>query len=154
MDKKYVNLKNARTDEQKEVMKNIVDDGVCPFCKENLHKYHKNPILHEGKYWLFTKNQWPYKNLKHQYLAILKEHKEHLNDIPKKAGEELFSYFQTLSQKDDMKGGGIAIRFGTPNKFGSYGSTVAHIHAHLLEPDLENMKEEKFKFKFGQKNTD
>lgn len=148
---KYIDLKNARTDDQKEVMKQIIDDDVCPFCIENLSNYHKNPILHEGEYWLFTKNQWPYDGVKHQYLAIAKKHVEKLEELPPEAGAELFKYFSQLTKENEMKGGGVAMRFGPPNEHGSYGSTVAHLHAHLIEPDLENMEKDKFKFKFGQK---
>ena len=148
---KYVTLKNVRRDDQREVMKQIIDDDVCPFCSENLSKYHKNPILHDGDHWLFTMNQWPYDGVKHQYLAISKKHVEHLDDLPPEAGAELFQQFSKLSRENGMRGGGVAMRFGPPNEHGSYGSTVAHLHAHLIEPDLENMKEQKFKFKFGEK---
>ena len=42
------------------------------------------------------------------------------------------------------------MRFGS-SEFGNFGSTVLHIHAHLIEPDLEQLEEtEAWKFKFGQ----
>jgi hypothetical protein len=50
-----------------------------------------------------------------------------------------------------MPGGGVAIRFGSNPENGNYGSSVLHIHAHLIEPDLRALDErEAWKFKFGQ----
>jgi len=146
----FVNLVNARSEEQLQVMTEIERQGHCPFCRENLDRYHKNPILKEGKFWLLTENQWPYEKVKHQLLAIYKTHVEHIKDIDPEAGKELFEIFSEETKKRNIPGGGIAIRFGiSPN--GNYGSTVSHIHAHLFEPDLEALGEtEAWRFKFGQ----
>lgn len=147
----YINLANARNDHQKKVMEEIARNNHCPFCIENLKKYHKNPIIKEGEHWLITENQWPYEKVKHQLLAIHKSHIEHLNDLTPEAGAELVELFKEQSIKRKIIGGGIAIRFGTNPEKGDYGSTVAHLHAHLIEPDLEALTEtESWKFKFGQ----
>jgi hypothetical protein len=47
-DKAFVNLDHARKEHQIAVMKRIVEDGTCPFCKENLMQYHTKPILFEN----------------------------------------------------------------------------------------------------------
>ncbi len=147
---RFINLKTVRREDQRTVMEEIDRQGHCPFCIENLSNYHKNPILKEGKYWLLTENQWPYDKVKHQLLAVYKTHVEHLKDVEPEAGKELFEMFGEESRARNMEGGGVAIRFGTsPN--GNYGSSVAHIHAHLIEPDLGALGEsEAWKFKFGQ----
>ena len=151
--KKYINLGHVRREDQKEVMKTIEAAGHCPFCRENLDKYHKNPILKEGIFWLLTDNQWPYEKVKHQLLAIYKTHIEHIKDIDPEAGRELIELFAEETKKRNISGGGIAIRFGRSNH-GSYGSTVFHIHAHLIEPDLEALApDEAWRFKFGQPNN-
>ena len=75
----------VRREDQKEVMEEIKKQGHCPFCRENLDKYHKNPILKEGKFWLLTENQWPYEKIKHQLLAIYKTHIEHLKEMAPEA---------------------------------------------------------------------
>lgn len=148
---KYITLENSRLGEQEKVMEQIQKDEVCPFCIEHLSKYHKNPILKEGKFWLLTDNQWPYKKIKHQILAIYKSHVEHIKDIDPEAGRELFEMFAEETKKRNIVGGGIAIRFGSNPEHGDYGSTVRHIHAHLIEPDLEALGEtEAWRFKFGQ----
>ncbi|MEK7646245.1 MAG: hypothetical protein AAB381_00930 [Patescibacteria group bacterium] len=148
---RYINLANVREEEQLKVMAEINIQGHCPFCTENIQKYHKKPIIKEGKYWFLTENQWPYTNTKHQLLAIHKKHIEHITEMEKEAGAELIELFNEESLKRNIIGGGIAIRFGTNPDKGNYGSTVAHIHAHLIEPDLEALKsDESWKFKFGQ----
>jgi len=147
-----VNLKNVRSDEQRKIMEQIVTDNVCPFCPEYLNRYHKNPILTEGKYWLITDNQWPYKNTKHQLLAIYKTHKEHLSELDPESGKELFELFGKISKERNMSGGAVTLRFGS-SPYGNYGSTVKHIHAHLIEPDLQNEEREAIKFKIGDPNN-
>ncbi len=140
----------VRRDDQRAVMEDIKAQGHCPFCRENLDKYHKNPILKEGKFWLLTENQWPYEKIKHQLLAIYKTHIEHITEIDPEAGSELIRMFAEEAKKRNMSGGGVAIRFGS-SPHGNYGSSVLHIHAHLIEPDLEALGEtEAWRFKFGE----
>ncbi len=147
---RFINTKVIRREDQRQVMQEIEKAGHCPFCRENLAKYHKNPILKEGKYWLLTDNQWPYEKVKHQMLAIYKEHVEHLKDIHPDAGSELFQMFAEASRERNMEGGGLAMRFGS-SVHGNFGSSVLHIHAHLVEPDLEKLEDtEAWRFKFGQ----
>ncbi len=147
---RFVNVNAARTEEQLKVMEEIQEEGHCPFCAENLAKYHKASIIAEGKFWLLTENQWPYKKVKHQLLAIYKTHIEHISEMDPVAGSELFLLFGEEAKKRNIPGGGVAMRFGS-SPFGSYGSSVLHIHAHLIEPDLEALDEtEAWKFKFGQ----
>src|SRR3989344_3132606 len=150
---KFIQMSAVRREDQLEVMEEIQKEGHCPFCRENLEKYHKNPILKEGTFWLLTDNQWPYEKVKHQLLAIYKTHIEHIKDIDPEAGRELIELFAEETKKRNISGGGIAIRFGRSNH-GSYGSTVFHIHAHLIEPDLEALApDEAWRFKFGQPNN-
>lgn len=147
---RFINTKVIRREDQRVVMAEIEKQGHCPFCRENLAKYHKNPILKEGKFWLLTDNQWPYEKVKHQMLAIYKDHVEHLSDIDPEAGKELFEMFGQMARERKMEGGGLAMRFGT-SVHGNFGSSVNHIHAHLIEPDLAKLGDtEAWRFKFGQ----
>jgi hypothetical protein len=67
------------------------------------------------------------------------------------AGAELIELFKEEAIKRNVTGGGIAIRFGSNPEHGSYGNSVLHIHAHLIEPDLEALApDEAWRFKFGQ----
>ncbi|KKW09720.1 MAG: hypothetical protein UY47_C0006G0011 [Parcubacteria group bacterium GW2011_GWB1_49_7] len=147
---KHINLSAVRREDQAKVMEEIDKANECPFCRENLEKYHKNPIIKEGKFWLLTNNQWPYEKIKHQLLAIYKTHIEHLNEMEPEAGKELIEMFSEETKKRSIPGGGLAIRFGK-SEDGNYGSSVLHIHAHLIEPDLKTLApDEAWKFKFGQ----
>ncbi len=147
---RFINISSIRREDQRAVMVEIQKQGHCPFCRENLEKYHKNPILKEGTFWLLTDNQWPYQKVKHQMLAIYKTHIENLTEIDPEAGKELFEMFAAAAKERNMSGGGVAMRFGS-SEYGNYGSSVLHIHAHLIEPDLASLDEtEAWKFKFGQ----
>lgn len=148
---KFIHLTAVRREDQRQVMEKILEEGHCPFCRENLDKYHKNPILKEGKFWLLTDNQWPYEKVKHQLLAIYKTHIEHIKDMDPEAGKELMEMFAEETRRRNIPGGGIAIRFGKNPEHGNYGNSVLHLHAHLIEPDLDALKpDEAWKFKFGQ----
>ena len=146
-EKAFVNLNNARVDEQRDTMNRIVEDGVCPFCRDHLAKYHKKPILREGTHWLLTTNQWPYEHTKHHLLAIATEHVEHFCDLPEGALEELGGHFAWATKEFEIPGGGILMRFGPYEKA---GSTVRHLHAQLIEPDLDSPGYEPVRAKIGR----
>lgn len=149
-DNRFINMSATRRDDQRTVMEEIKKEGHCPFCAENLEKYHRAPIWHVGKYWLFSDNQWPYEKVKQQLLAIHKEHIEHLSELSPEAGAELIEIFGKEAEKRGIVGGGLAMRFGS-SPDGNYGSSVLHLHAHLVEPNLVALEEsEAWKFKFGQ----
>lgn len=147
---RFINLAVTRRDDQRAVMEEIEKQGHCPFCREHLEKYHKAPIIKEGKYWVLTDNQWPYEKVKNQLLAVYRTHIEHIREMDPDAGRELIELFAEEVKKRNIPGGGVAMRFGS-SPHGNYGSSVLHVHAHLIEPDLEALGEsEAWRFKFGQ----
>lgn len=149
--KKFVQKENTRKEDQKKVYDVIEEQGHCPFCEENFLTYHKKPIIKIGRFWILTENQWPYDKIKNQLLAVYKTHVEHIKDMEPEAGKELIELFGEECNKRNIPGGGIAIRFGSDPENGTYGSSVLHLHAHLIEPDLKSLEEtETWKFKFGQ----
>ena len=148
---KFIIKESTRLADQEKIYDKIEDEGHCPFCKENLNKYHKLPIIKQGKFWTLTTNQWPYKKIKHQLLAIYNTHIEHLTEMDPASAVELIQMFQDECKKRNIPGGGIAIRFGSNPEHGGYGNSVLHLHAHLIEPDLDQLGEnEAWRFKFGQ----
>jgi ATP adenylyltransferase len=142
-----VDLDNARYDDQRKVMEDIIDDNICPFCLENLERYHKHPILKTGKYWFVTKNQWPYEHTRLHLLAILNTHAEKLADVPTEAGAELLEIMKWAEKEYNIPGGGFAMRFGNTNY--SAGS-VAHLHAQLVVPDWESDSFQPVRIKIGK----
>jgi ATP adenylyltransferase len=143
----FINVANAREKEQKRVMENIADAQHCPFCRENLCKYHQEPILKEGKFWIVTTNQWPYKHSKYHFLLIYKVHAVNLSDLSPAAGQELFELLAEIEESYKLKGGGLAMRFGDTDYS---AGTVNHLHVQLIEPDLEDPSFTPVRIKIGK----
>lgn len=143
----HVDLANARMDEQREVMKDIIEANHCPFCLENLKKYHKQPIIKETNHWLLTANQWPYKNVKHHLLIILKTHKEFLSELTIDEGAELIEVLKFAQEHTNAPGGGFAMRFGDTDYS---AGTVAHLHAQFIIPDIDAPDFKPTRFKIGK----
>ena len=129
----FVHLPHARGMEQKEVMERIAGEGVCPFCLENLARFHAPPTIKEGIYWVLTPNQWPYENTRLHLLAIYKQHAETLADLAPEAGQELFELAQWVEKKYDLQAGALGLRFGNPAES---GGSIHHLHVQLLTADI------------------
>ncbi|MCB9813577.1 MAG: hypothetical protein H6772_04185 [Pseudomonadales bacterium] len=143
----YVDIDNTREDEQKKVMEEIILADHCPFCEENLSKYHKNRFIKEGKHWILTKNRWPYEHTKVHLLLIYKKHATHLNELDSKAGKELLDFVKWAEQKYHIAGGGWAMRFGDTNYS---AGTVNHIHVQFIQPDLNSPNYKPVRIKLGK----
>ncbi len=143
----FVDIENARVDEQKQVMKEIIDQGHCPFCLENLRLYHKKPILKEGKFWVLTPNQWPYDNTRVHLLAISTTHVETLGELNPEAGSELIELLSWAEKEYQAAGGGFAVRFGDTNYS---AGTVKHLHAQFIIPDIEKKDFVPVRLKIGK----
>jgi diadenosine tetraphosphate (Ap4A) HIT family hydrolase len=144
--KGLISVDHARSDQQRKVMEQIRDVAECPFCAENLKKYHKKKILRIGKYWVLTENQWPYEHTKLHLLAIARTHVETLNDLPKAAFADLLELFQWAEKKYTLEYGTLAMRFGDVTRT---GATVLHLHAHLIVADHDHPDFTSVRFKVG-----
>ncbi len=145
--KQLVDLDNARLAEQRQVMEKIIEAGECPFCLENLKKYHTPEIIKENESWLLTTNRWPYKHTKFHYLAILKTHKENLSELTAKEGADLIKLLSFAQKYCQAPGGGFAMRFGDT----SYSAgTIRHLHAQFIVPDREAENYQPIRFKIGK----
>jgi len=144
----HVDLDNARLDEQLQVMQEIIGADHCPFCLENLQKYHKQPILKDGQFWILTKNQWPYEHTKVHLLAIYKEHAVDLSELKPEAGTELLEMMQWAQTEYQVPGGAMAMRFGDTDYS---AGTVAHMHVQFIMPDLESPGYEPVRIKVGKR---
>ncbi len=125
----HVNIAHAREQHQKEVMEQIVRDGLCPFCRENLEKYHTKPILFENDGWVVTENFAPYTGSVHHFLLVSREH----CTTPMELSAQAWGLLQpTLTRiKDDygLVGGTLLLRWGDTERT---GASVAHLHAQLV----------------------
>ncbi len=129
-----VDIDNARLDEQRKVMQQIINAGDDPFSEENIQKYHKNPILKTGTYWFVTENQWPYTNSKKQILFITRKYADDLSGLSAYAFKELFVLANEICTEYEIKGGALCMRFGDTK---ISGATVKHLHFQLIESDPE-----------------
>ena len=147
-DKKQVNLHHARGEDQANVLKKILQDGVCPFCREHLFKYHTRPILKESTWWMLTENFVPYDGARIHLLAICTKHVETITELPMEAHAELLSLFSDFVQEQSIKGGTIVYRFGDMDMT---GSTVQHLHAQMIVGGSRKESPEKIRTKIGYK---
>lgn len=147
----FVNTNNSNRPEDKDqkynqVISQIKNDGVCPFCSDQLTKYHTNPINQEGLYWLATDNMYPYKGAKHHILFIHKEHVSSINDLTSQAWAELHTLINQEIDKRAIPGGTFFMRFGDT----SYtGATVTHLHCHVVSRDLDSNPNEPILARIG-----
>ena len=140
---------NARTEEQKELMKKIEEDGVCPFCEEHFRKYHPKPIIKETDSWFFTENMSPYEGTKHHFIFVYK--KEHVSlpsEITPESRAELFELISWAIEEYNIPGGSFFMRFG---EGGYNGSSVEHLHAQLLTGEQKSDETEGLRVKLGYK---
>lgn len=147
--KKFVDLDNARYDDQRQVMEEIIRAGHCPFCQGNWQKYNQTPPLQTGKYWFLTQNKWPYENTKRHFLLVTLEHIESFKELSPAAAAELFELSSWAIEHFNIPGGALALRFGDTDYS---AGTIQHLHAQLIQPDihLPNYSEKPVKLKIGK----
>lgn len=142
-----LNLDNARAEEQKALMRQIQADGVCPFCVEHFIKYHPKPVLRETPYWFFTENMVPYADTKHHFIFVYKPaHITMPSEILPEAAVDLFALLDWAISEYRIPGGAFFMRFGD-TKYN--GSSVQHLHAHLLMGDADNEDHQPVRVKLG-----
>lgn len=147
-DKNFLNLNHARSQEQIDLMKKIIADGVCPFCPEYLTKYHPKGIIHENENWFLTENMTPYEGSKFHFLAIYKKHAIMPSEVPAEHIGKLFELLNWAIEAYKIPGGSILMRFGDTDYT---GASVTHLHAHLVVGDSRQNSDEKLKTKIGYK---
>lgn len=126
---------NTRHEDQRKKMEEAQRLGHCTFCYEYLPKYHDAPIEYEGEYWVATKNDYPYDHTKLHMLFIPKRHVEHDDELTDAEWLEFRKLKQWATEKYEVQGGAIFMRFGDENYS---GGTLPHLHAHLVVPDLDD----------------
>jgi len=126
---KLMNIDNARDALQIENMKKIEAEGFCPFCPENMEKYHTPPILKTGKYWYVTPNMYPYENTKHHFLFVTTQHLTNTTEVTAEAWTELHEHVEWLITEYKIESSTLLMRSGDMEK---NGATVAHLHAQFV----------------------
>lgn len=126
----HVNKDNARSDDQRQELERIKEGDFCPFCsKEYMENEHPHPVILENEHWFATKNRWPNENARVHLLIVHKDHIEHMKDIRPEARLSLLDIVEKLTEKLELPGATLIMRYGD-GKF--TGSTVSHLHAQLF----------------------
>ena len=138
----FVNLQNARSEKQLEVMKKIQEQKFCPFCPEHYEKSGLMPVVKQGKFWHIRQNRWPYENTRVHLIVIHNTHAERISDLTPEAAQELFELAQWFETEYKVLGGGIGLRFGDPRV---NGATVNHLHAHFITASITDKNDPLYK---------
>ncbi|MBI4086813.1 HIT domain-containing protein [Candidatus Kaiserbacteria bacterium] len=140
---------NARTEEQKKLMAQIEQDGVCPFCAEHFKKYHPKPIIKETDSWFLTTNMSPYEGTTYHFLFVYKKaHVISPSEITPESRADLFDLINWTVEKYDIKGGSFFMRFGDHHYT---GGSVEHLHTHLIVGDTDESSQDAIRVKLGWK---
>ena len=130
--KQQVDTKNAtivKRGNYAHILKKIIADGLCPFCEKHLSTYHTEPILYRSKYWLITKNAWPYEGTKFHFLCIAIPHIEATEHIPSLMWGDLLKLYGKLVKEHAIKGATLVLRSGDTTYT---GASVNHLHGHII----------------------
>lgn len=125
----HVNIAHARTELQHTTMERSIRNNECPFCRDNLERYHTRPILAENEHWLLTENFAPYEGAVHHYLLIAIRHCMGFWELSE---VEQVAFFTMMNQARELAmapGGTIVMRWGDTDRT---GASVAHLHAQLI----------------------
>lgn len=142
-EKDFVNLDNARVEEQRRVMEKIKAEGFCPFCKEHINKSELEPeIKTDFKFWTVRKNRWPYENTRIHLLIIHNEHVETIGKVSQEAWKELREISSWAEKEFKLDSGALGLRFGDPKK---NGASVDHLHAHILTAQITDKNDPNYK---------
>jgi galactose-1-phosphate uridylyltransferase len=125
----HVNLAHAREPHQRATMERIVQDGVCPFCREHLGTYHTKPILRETAHWLVTENFAPYSGARCHLLFISATHATAPWELSDAAWTDLRQALAWVRETFELPGGTFLMRWGDTDYT---GSSVTHLHAQLV----------------------
>jgi diadenosine tetraphosphate (Ap4A) HIT family hydrolase len=142
-----LNHREARTEEQKRLMAQIEQDGVCPFCAAHFTNYHPKPIIFETDSWFVTTNMSPYEGTKYHFLFVYKPaHIASIVELPIEGWNDLHACVHRVVTEHHITGGSFFMRFGDTRYT---GSSVEHLHAHLIVGDIDNPDHHPVRVKLG-----
>ena len=131
-EKAYVDIHNARSQEYRQKLEKILEQGVDPFDKIFLGQFDEKEILYETEHWFAFLNQHQYPGTQYQFVIVTQKYMEHFEELPIGAITDLFALAQKICHEYDIPGGGLTMRFGD-TVFS--GATVKHLHAQLIVPE-------------------
>ncbi len=146
-EKVFVDVNNTRTPEQREIYEVIERTGLDPFEIENFKRTHPHPIIFENASWFLSHNAFPYKGASLHLLLVHRDFITSIEQISPKGWQDLQEMIQFSVNKFNLTSGGFFMRFGDTKKT---GSTVMHLHAHIVVSDGEPTERRSMYIAFGK----
>lgn len=139
---KYIDPRNARSQDQLDVMLENEYAGKDPLALENVDP--EQEIVMQKKYWYVTKNRYPYDDIEYQLIVFALDDIYNMDDVSPEMWAELQVIWNELRKKYNLPGGAMCFRFG--DTFRSKAS-LKRVHCHIIVP------KEKKNVKFSIGNT-
>jgi ATP adenylyltransferase len=125
-------LGNARSEEQREYMRQLEADGVCLFCPEQLAADPDQEILHRTGHWTVTPNKFPYAATTLHLMLVPDAHVTDLLDLSDAAQQDFWVALRWVRDRYHLTYYGLGARNGECRHT---GGTIAHVHVHVIVGD-------------------
>lgn len=127
---KYIDPRNAREQNQLDVMKEFEEKGLDPLAPENVNE-DEQEVLMRKKYWYVVKNRYPYPEVE-QHIAIFANDPIYdIDDVTPKMWAELQTIWKELREQLQIPGGAFCFRWGDTLRS---GASLRRVHAHVITP--------------------
>lgn len=126
---KYIDPRNARSQDQLDVMLENEYAGKDPLALENVDP--EQEVVAKKKYWYVTKNRYPYADIEYQFVVFALGDIYNIDDVSPEMWAELQVIWSELRKKYNLPGGAMCFRFG--DTFRSKAS-IKRAHCHIIVP--------------------
>lgn len=123
-----VAVEHGREPKQKQIMRNLGEQGICPFCPEGLKKC-KLKNVRELHFWTVADSGFPYEGTKAHVLFIARSHAVWPLELWSDGWRELFSEVDNVAQSRQLRGYTLVLRLGEMNRS---AASLKHLHVHLI----------------------
>ncbi len=136
-DTRLVYPENARNEEYRRQLEEILAAGVCPFCPEHLGTYKSEPIIIEGLFWRVTKVD-PHVSYEKSgalghIMLVCRFHVRFETELTIEAMAEFHEFKRRITKELGLPHCTLIMHEGGP----ATGQTVAHLHAQLVSAGEE-----------------
>ena len=135
------NLETARIQAQYDQMVDLERRGVCFFCPEHFDQEHKNPIIFRSDYWAVSRNDYPYEETDQHFLLFPLEHVASFAALSVPAQADFGHIIARVEAGFQLGHFGLGMRSGD---FRFNGSSVEHLHAHIIVAKREPTEKVRF----------
>lgn len=132
----------ARTADQLEEMQRLQVNQECHFCTLSARR----EAIITGEYWSVFPNDWPYANTSMHVLIVPHAHHVSTRTLQTKARAEYLDLVSKVADRYRLTGYSQFMRAG---EMSLTGSSVAHLHGHVIAPDMEAAEFSPIKVKLG-----